>query len=116
MFDYLLIIIGISSCLFPIAYAHIKKLNSKLVFCCTCYGASLIFNLLCFIAFSPLIVLNTFIFPQIDAAGLATYLNGYFVISNFLISYVELLLPIILFILPSLIMKGYGNIFNAKNT
>ena len=67
-------------------------------------------------AIAPLIVLDIFIFPQIDAAGLADYLTSYFVISNFIGENWYFLSVAILFILPSLIIRGYGNIFNAKNT
>lgn len=116
MFDYLFIIILLCSYLFPIAYAYVKKINSKLVFCCICYGAQQIFTVFCLIAVAPLVVLDIFIFPQIAAAGLADYLAPYFVISNFIGENWYLLSVVILFILPSLIIRGYGNIFNAKNT
>lgn len=61
-------------------------------------------------------MLNIYIFPQIDAAGLADYLNVYFVVSYFIGEYWYIASAVILFILPSLIMKGYGNIFNTKKT
>lgn len=116
MFNDILIGIAILGILlFPVLYAIYFKLNRKLLFIASCYGLEQIILMLLYGLFSPMIILEMFAVPQLEAnqylENVRWLINGlYFVESYWYIGMFSILL-----IAPFLVYRRFKDVFITQS-
>ena len=114
--DYLIGVLVIVGLLFPVAYAFTQKLNNKLLFIFSAYGAQVVIGTLLFPAALPFIVLDIYILPQADAYAdtHGVSLAPLNIIFNIVENYWYVIEPVAVVIMSVLIHRRYGAFFESK--
>lgn len=94
---------------FPVAYSFLLKLENKLLFVFSSYGAETVIGVLLVGAATPLIILSVYMFPQLSAFNSAySWLS---VPGKWIAEYWWFLSPVILLIVPRYIHRRYRAFF-----
>jgi hypothetical protein len=93
--------------LFPLPYIFLKQGKNKTLFISSVVGLTVIVELLVVLIISPFIVLSIFIFPQLEAVGLTSYMDTFFVVESYLEKYYFVLTPSLHVLMTFFVFKRY---------
>lgn len=117
LLEVLLVVVFVGVNIFPVAYAFARCLENKLLFIMASYGAETFAGTLLVIATFPIIILNTYMFPQLEDAGYLVHLNWLLKLIDAAGEYWYVLISSTLLVFPPLIHKRYREYFETqKNT